>query len=53
MPWRKTKSGGYTKITRKGRGGFVKNAKQYEALRRKGMSKQSAARITNASNKKH
>src|SRR4051794_23110299 len=30
------------------RGGNVKNRGQYEALRRKGMSKQRAAKITNA-----
>ena len=30
----------------------VKNWKQYEALRQKGMSKESSARITNASAKK-
>lgn len=31
----------------------VKNWPQYEALRRKGYSKESAARITNASAKRH
>lgn len=31
----------------------VKNWKQYEALRKKGYSKESAARIANASSKKH
>jgi hypothetical protein len=30
------------------RRGFVKNRKQYEGLRRKGMTKQRAAKITNA-----
>jgi hypothetical protein len=30
------------------RRGFVKNRKQYEGLRRRGMSKQRAAKITNA-----
>ena len=30
----------------------IKNWKQYEALRKKGMSKRSAARITNAQAKK-
>jgi hypothetical protein len=30
------------------RRGFVKSRKQYEGLRRKGMSKQRAAKITNA-----
>jgi hypothetical protein len=30
------------------RGGNVKNRKQYEALKRKGMSKTRAAKITNA-----
>jgi hypothetical protein len=34
-----------------GRHGNVKNDKKYEALRRKGMSKQRAARITNAGKK--
>ena len=43
MPWRKTGSGFTTK-----RGGFVKNPKQYEALKAEGMSKAKAARITNA-----
>jgi hypothetical protein len=51
MPWRKV-SGGYTKAgSKRGSGGFVRNSKMYEALRRKGMSKQSAARITNARKK--
>lgn len=49
MPWRKTKRGGYTKIgATRGRGGFVRNPKQYEALRKKGMPKSQAAAITNA-----
>jgi hypothetical protein len=30
------------------RRGYVKNRRQYEGLRRKGMSKQRAAKITNA-----
>jgi N6-adenosine-specific RNA methylase IME4 len=51
MPWRRTKRGGYTKAGTK-RGGYVRNTKQYEALRRKGHSKASAARITNASARK-
>jgi hypothetical protein len=34
-----------------GRHGNVKSDKKYEALRRKGMSKQRAARITNAGKK--
>jgi SOS response regulatory protein OraA/RecX len=47
MPWKRTK-GGYTRRGTK-RGGFVRSSKQYEALRRRGFSKSSAARITNAS----
>lgn len=48
MPWRKNRRGGYgTK-----RGGNVKRPKQYEALRRKGMSKKKAARIANRRGKK-
>lgn len=48
MPWREV-DGGYTKKTKTGRGGFVRNPDQYEALRRKGYSKQRAAAITNVS----
>lgn len=44
MPWRSTRGGGHT--TR--RGGFIRNTKMYEALRRKGMSKSKAARISNS-----
>jgi hypothetical protein len=44
MPWRRNKGGGY----RTGKGGNVKKPKQYEALRRRGLSKTAAARITNA-----
>jgi hypothetical protein len=44
MPWKKAKGGG--KTTK--RGGFVKNTKQYEALRKKGVSKGKAARIANS-----
>ena len=47
MPWHKNKGGGYSTPE----GGNVKNPAQYEALKAKGMSKESAARITNASNK--
>jgi hypothetical protein len=49
MPWKKAK-GGFTKAD--GSGGFVKNPDQYEALRREGKSKESAARITNAQKSK-
>lgn len=45
MPWKKTKTG-YKKRNAK-RGGHIKRPKQYEALRRKGMSKKRAARIAN------
>lgn len=44
MPWKKNKGEGYS--TR--RGGNVQNTKQYEALRKKGMSKKKAARISNS-----
>lgn len=44
MPWHKNKGGGYS--TRKG--GNVANPRQYEALRRKGISKANAARIVNS-----
>lgn len=44
MPWKRAKGGGYTTS----RGGRVGRPKQYEALRRQGMSKGRAARITNA-----
>lgn len=47
MPW-KRKGKGY----KTSRGGFVKRPKQYEALRRKGMSKSAAARIANSKRKK-
>lgn len=46
MPWKRTK-GGY-KLRGRKRGGFVKNKRQYEKLRRKGMSKKKAARIANS-----
>lgn len=49
MPWRKTKKG-YKVKGRKS--GTIKRPKQYEALRRKGMSKRSAARIANKRKKK-
>lgn len=45
MPWKPVR-GGYTKAGR-GRGGFVRKPRMYEALRRKGHSKAKAARITN------
>jgi hypothetical protein len=44
MPWKKNKGGGYSTA----QGGNVKNPSQYEALKEKGFSKESAARITNA-----
>jgi hypothetical protein len=47
MPWRRRKSGYTTK-----RGGFVRRPKQYEALRRKGLSKTAAARIANSRRRK-
>lgn len=43
MPWRRNKGGGY----RTSRGGNVKQPKVYEGLRRRGASKQQAARIAN------
>lgn len=46
MPWKRNKGGGYSTP----RGGNVKNPKRYEALIRRGYSKNSAARITNAAN---
>jgi len=46
MPWKKTK-GGYTTA----QGGFVKNPKQYEALKAK-YGKARAAAITNAGGNK-
>src|SRR6266702_461247 len=50
MPWDET-AGGFTKHTKSGKGGgFVRNPGQYEASRRKGMSKQRAAAITNSDN---
>jgi len=48
MPWKKTRGGAYTTA----RGGNIKNPAQYEALKEQGMSKEKAARITNASSKK-
>lgn len=47
MPWRKNRSGGY----RTKNGGNIAKPKIYEALRRKGMSKTKAAKITNAKKK--
>jgi hypothetical protein len=47
MPWKKAGSGYTTR-----RGGFVKNPKQYEAIKKKpGMTKARAAAITNAKGK--
>ena len=48
MPWKRNKGGGYSTPE----GGNIANPKQYEALKAKGMSKEKAARITNASSKK-
>ena len=48
MPWKKNKGGGYSTSS----GGNVKNPDQYEALKEKGFSKESAARITNAKGSK-
>lgn len=45
MPWKKTKKG--YRVKGKKRSGTIKRPKQYEALRRKGMSKKRAARIAN------
>ncbi len=47
MPWRRNKGGGY----RTSKGGNVGNPKQYEGLRKRGMSKRRAAAITNAKGK--
>jgi len=44
MPWKKNKGGGYSTPE----GGNIKNPAQYEALKREGYSKESAAKITNA-----
>jgi len=43
MPWKK-KGSGYTTA----KGGFIKNPATYEALKREGKSKASAAAISNA-----
>jgi hypothetical protein len=48
MPWKKNKGGGYSTS----KGGNIKSPEQYEALKEQGMSKEKAARITNASKKK-
>lgn len=47
MPWRKQGKGYTTKP-----GGHVAKPKMYEALRRKGVSKTKAAKITNAKGKR-
>jgi len=47
VPWKKTK-GGY----KTARGGHIRSPRMYEALRRKGLSKSSAARITNSRRKR-
>lgn len=48
MPWRPNKRGGY----RTSGGGNVANPKQYEGLRKRGMSKSRAAAISNAKPKR-
>jgi hypothetical protein len=50
MPWKKTKKG--YRVKGKKRSGTVKRPKQYEALRRKGMPKKTAARIANSKRKR-
>ena len=49
MPWKKTKKG--YRVKGKKRSGTIKRPKQYEALRKKGMSKKRAARIANSRQK--
>lgn len=49
-PWRKTKGG--FKVKGKKKSGTIKRPKQYEALRKKGMSKKRAASIANSKKKK-
>lgn len=49
MPWKKTKKG--YRVKGKKRSGTIKRPKQYEALRRKGLSKKMAARIANRKKK--
>lgn len=48
MPWKKNKGGGFSTKN----GGNIDNPKQYEALKEQGMSKEKAARITNAQSSK-
>jgi hypothetical protein len=48
MPWEKTR-GGYTKAKKDGKGGFIRNPKQYEKLKEKGFPKDRAAAISNSS----
>lgn len=45
MPWKRTKKG--YRVKGKKRSGTIKRPRQYEALRRKGMSKRRAAKIAN------
>jgi hypothetical protein len=46
MPWKRTSKG--FRVKGKKRSGTIKRPKVYEALRRKGFSKKSAARIANS-----
>ena len=49
MPWEEASGGGFRrKDAAPGKGGFVRNTRQYEKLRSKGMSKQQAAAIANS-----
>jgi hypothetical protein len=50
MPWKKTRKG--YRVKGKRRSGTIKRPKQYEALRRRGMSKKTAARIANKPRKR-
>lgn len=47
MPWKRIKSG-----YRTAKGGFVRRPKQYEALRKKGLPKSTAAKIANSPRRK-
>lgn len=52
MPWSRKRGGGYRKKgAPRGKGGFISRPKQYEALRKKGMSKREAAAISNKKKK--
>lgn len=53
MPWSRKRGGGYRKKgAARGKGGFVKRPRQYEGLRKRGMSKSRAAAISNARRKR-